>query len=168
MKEFTKKELVFFKICDSVLYHEVTKGHLKWSLSDVSKEANVTRSLIYYYLGKEKEVILHEAILFMLDLFFNTSGENKLGIRERMKNVLIQMREMPHLFMYYISERTKDTEYGNLIRETEQKLIIYLQKELNLREIDVMRLLMLNLGAVSFQLDPSMVDDIYSIVPSEK
>jgi AcrR family transcriptional regulator len=166
MKDFSKKELVFFKICDSVLYHEVTKGHLKWSLSDVSKEADVTRSLIYYYLGKEKDVILHEAILFMLDLFFNTSGENKLGVRERMKSVLTQMREMPHLYMYYISERTKDTKYGNMIRETEKNLLVYLQKELNLKEIDVMRLLMLNLGAVSFQLDPEMVDEIYSIVPS--
>ncbi|WP_127716838.1 TetR/AcrR family transcriptional regulator [Halobacteriovorax sp. HLS] len=166
MKDFSKKELVFFKICDSVLYHEVMKGHLKWSLSDVSKQADVTRSLIYYYLGKEKVDIVHESVLFMLDLFFNTSGENKLGVRDRMKNVLIHMKEMPHLYLYYISERSKDTKYGRLIQETEKNLIVYLQKELGLSEVDVMRLLMLNLGAVSFQLDPSRVDEIYSIVPA--
>ncbi|WP_372656086.1 TetR/AcrR family transcriptional regulator [Halobacteriovorax sp.] len=167
MKEFSKKELVFFKICDSVLYHEVTKGHLKWSLSDVSKEADVTRSLIYYYLGKEKEIILHEAVLFMLELFFNASGENKLGVRNRMKKVLSQLKEMPHIHMYYISERSKDTKYGKLIRETEENVIVYLQKELSLKKVDVMRLMMLNLGAVSLQLDPCEVDEIYAVVPAD-
>ncbi len=167
MKDFSKKELVFFKICDSVLYHEVTKGHLKWSLSDISKQADVTRSLIYYYLGKEKEIILHESVLFMLELFFNVSGENKLGVRNRMKKVLTQLKEIPHIHMYYISERTKDSKYGKLIRETEESITIYLQKELGLKKVDVMRLLMLNLGAVAMQLSPEEVDEIYAIVPAD-
>jgi AcrR family transcriptional regulator len=166
MKDFNKKELVFYKICDSVLYFEVVKGHLNWSLSDISKQADVTRSLIYYYLGKEKDAILHEVVLFMLELFFNSSGENKLGVRERMRNVLVQLKEMPHIYIYYISERIKDTEYGKTIRDAEEKLLKYTQEELNLSEVDALRLIMLNLGAAALQLNPDLVEDVYSIVPA--
>lgn len=166
MKDFNKKELVFYKICDSVLYFEVVKGHLNWSLSDISKQADVTRSLIYYYLGKEKDAILNEVVNFMLELFFNSSGENKLGVRERMRHVLTQVREMPHIYIYYISERIKDTQYGKAIRAAEDHLLIYTQKELGLSEVDARRLILLNFGAASLQLDPELVEDIYAIVPA--
>ncbi|TNF29269.1 MAG: TetR family transcriptional regulator, partial [Deltaproteobacteria bacterium] len=46
----------------------MAKGHLEWRLSDIAKDADVTRSLIYYYFGKEKDLILEEAFRYMIDL----------------------------------------------------------------------------------------------------
>ena len=82
-----------------MLLHELIKGHLKWSLSDISKHSGVTRSLIYYYMGKEKEQILEEAIRFMLELFFNTNLEKGIGVDARMELILTQVRQMPHIFL---------------------------------------------------------------------
>lgn len=57
MTDQNSKEEVYFKICNAVLKLEVVKGNLAQKISDISKESGVTRSLIYYYFGKEKEVI---------------------------------------------------------------------------------------------------------------
>lgn len=154
MMELSKKEQVYFKICDSVLLHELIKGHLKWSLSDISKHSGITRSLIYYYMGKEKEQILQEAIRFMLELFFNTNMDKRLGVEGRMELVLTQVRQMPHIFLYYASERIKSTDYGVMIREREEALFSYMEKELQVGREKVLRLFLMELGACAFQLAP--------------
>lgn len=159
MIELSKKEQVYFKICDSVLYYELIKGHMKWSLSDISKHSGVTRSLIYYYMGKEKEQILQEAVLFMLELFFNSNHDRKMGVEERMHMILTKVKEMPHVFLFYVSERIKDSEYGEIIRKAEQELLVYLERELKLDKTEVMKLFLMELGACAFQLNP---DDAYT------
>lgn len=159
----SKKEQVYFKICDSVLLHEVTKGHLKWSLSEISKHSGVTRSLIYYYMGKEKEEILRESILFMMEVFFNTNLEKGMGIVKRMELILTQIRLMPHVFIYYASERLKDSHYGNMLREREEALFVYMQKDLNLPHEQVMRIFFMEIGACAFQLDPSKASEFFKI-----
>lgn len=163
MKDLSKKEKVYFQICDSVLYMETVKPHLKWSLSDVSKHSGVTRSLIYYYLGKEKDQILREAVLFMLELFFNISGERKLGIQDRMTMILETTKEMPHIFLFYVSERIKDTEYGQTIREAESKLISYLEEQLQLSNEEALKLFMLEIGACAFGLDPKFAPKFFQL-----
>lgn len=152
--ELSKKEQVYFKICDSVLLHELIKGHLKWSLSDISKHSGITRSLIYYYMGKEKEQILQEAIRFMLELFFNTNIDKRLGVEGRMELVLTQIRQMPHIFLYYVSERIKNSDYGMMIREREEALFSYMEKELQVSREKVLKLFLMELGACAFQMEP--------------
>ena len=44
------KEKVYFAVCSAILKLEIEKGHLKWSITDISKVSEITRSLIYYYL----------------------------------------------------------------------------------------------------------------------
>ena len=163
MIDLSKKEQVYFKICDSVLLHELIKGHLKWSLSEISKHSGVTRSLIYYYMGKEKEQILQEAIRFMLELFFNTNLDKGLGIEGRMELILVKIREMPHIFLYYVSERIKKTHYGAMIREREEALFIYMENDLKISRESVLKLFFLEVGAVAFQLEPSLAKDFFKI-----
>lgn len=152
--ELSKKEQVYFKICDSVLLHELIKGHLKWSLSDISKHSGITRSLIYYYMGKEKEQILQEAIRFMLELFFNTNMDKRMGVEGRMELVLTQIRQMPHIFLYYVSERIKTSDYGMMIREREEALFIHMEKELQISRDKVLKLFLMELGACAYQMEP--------------
>lgn len=163
MLELSKKEQVYFKICDSVLFYELFKGHLNWSLSDISKHSGVTRSLIYYYMGKEKEQILQEAVRFMLELFFNTNHEKSLGVEERMVMVLTQTRQMPHIFLYYSSERIKDSEYGKIIREAEEGLFAYMEKELHVDRKTVLKLFLMELGACAFQLEPEKAYEFFKL-----
>lgn len=163
MMELSKKEQVYFKICDSVLYFELIKGHMKWSLSDISKHSGVTRSLIYYYMGKEKEQILQEAVLFMIELFFNSNQERKLGVSDRMQMVLSKVREMPHVFLFYASERIKDSEYGKIIRKAEIDLLDYMEKELRLERAQVLKLFLMELGACAFQLDPTEAPNFFRV-----
>lgn len=163
MLELSKKEQVYFKICDSVLFYELFKGHLNWSLSDISKHSGVTRSLIYYYMGKEKEQILQEAVRFMLELFFNTNQEKSLGVEERMVMVLTQTRQMPHIFLYYSSERIKDSEYGKIIRDAEEVLFTYMEKELHVDRKTVLKLFLMELGACAFQLEPEAARDFFKL-----
>lgn len=146
------KEKVFFKICNAVLKLEVSKGHLGWKISDVSKEADVTRSLVYYYLGKEKEIILKEAWSHMLDLIFSLSQENPLGIRERMKELKNQINSMPYLFVLFFLEKNADSEIGELIRVGEKKLLERLYRMYSeVPKEEVFRFYLLELGALAYR-----------------
>ena len=114
-----EKEEVHFKICNSVLKLEVNKGHLKWTISEISKDSGVTRSLIYYYFGKEKQTLLEEAYRYMVQIFFNTNDDRALGLPARMHTVLSNIHDMPYAFVLFFLERKKDTEIGNLIKKAE-------------------------------------------------
>ena len=156
-----KKEEVFFDICNAVLKLEVQKGHLLWKISDVSRTSGVTRSLIYYYFGKEKEVILAEAWKFMLQLFFDNpvDGESR-GIENRMSNILTYVKKMPYLFILFYLERGKDTEFGREIAEAEERLFNKLRKEFpDFDENNIKKIYMLELGSIVFGLDPSEVSN---------
>ena len=159
--ELSKKEQVYFNICDSVLFHELIKGHLNWSLSDISKHSGVTRSLIYYYMDKDKEKILQEAVRFMLDLFFNTNMDRILGVEGRMELILTQVRLMPHIFLYYANERIKNTYYGVMIREREEDLFSYLIQEMQMSRDQVLKLFLLELGACAYQLEPEQAKTFF-------
>src|ERR1700745_3649674 len=49
IKIMTNKDKHYWNILDAVFRLEVTKGHLRWKISDVSRLAGVQRTLVYYY-----------------------------------------------------------------------------------------------------------------------
>jgi AcrR family transcriptional regulator len=159
-----RNEETHHKILNAVTKLEVSKGHLKWKISDIAREADVTRSLIYYYLGKEKEVILEEAVKYMLDLIFNLFQDEPLRVKYRMKIALEQLREMPYLLVIYYLNRGQDNKIGGIIRDREQKLFgllksLYPQASYS----EIMKLYLLELGVVVYQDVPE--DFIDSIFP---
>lgn len=77
------KEEVYFLVCNAILKLEVSKGHLKWTISEVSRISKITRSLIYYYFGKEKKVIFTESFRHILNLFFSIDVHRQLGIEKK-------------------------------------------------------------------------------------
>ena len=160
MTEEKKSQEVHFKILNAVTKLEVSKGHLQWKIADVAREADVTRSLIYYYLGKDKEVILHEAVKFMLETIFNLFGDEPLRVKYRMKVALDQLNQMPYLVMIYYLNRTKDNEIGKIIREGEQDLFKLLKSIYpQMSDKDVHKLFLLELGVVLFQDVPEEIMD---------
>ena len=85
------KDENYLKILDAVVRLEVVKGHLRWKMSDLSRMSGVQRTLVYYYFGKSKEVILKEALKTIGDEFFGLSAERLTMWREgRMKESILR------------------------------------------------------------------------------
>jgi AcrR family transcriptional regulator len=147
------KDEVYFKICNAVLKLEVNKGHLKWTLSDVSKESEVTRSLIYYYFGKEKKVILEEAYRYMLEVLYNNRPESEhLGIKERMRLVLRALKEMPYCFVLFFLEKDRDTSIGEIIRKHEKLLFQRLKQDFpQMSDREILGIYLMELGAIAYK-----------------
>jgi len=162
-QQLSGKEEVYYKICNSVLKLEVAKGHLKWTVSDVARDSEITRSLVYYYFGKEKISILEEATRFTLELIFNTEGKNKMGVKERIKATLKKINTMPYLFVFYFISKAENGKIAKLIREAESKLLNNLANDYpNYSKDEVLKIYLLELGSISYQLNHEKSDDIFS------
>ncbi|WP_413584424.1 TetR/AcrR family transcriptional regulator [Bdellovibrio sp. HCB274] len=156
------KEEIYFAVCNAILKMEVAKGHLQWTLSDISRESNVTRSLIYYYFGKEKEKVLEEAYKFVISQIFNIERAKTVGIRERLRDVLRDVQNMPYLFVLYYLEKNAGTQFGKMISQAEAMLLKAMQSEFpDLSETQILEIYLKELGAIAFQLPPERVDHLF-------
>lgn len=156
------KEDVYFAVCNSILKMEVEKGHLKWTLSEISRESGITRSLIYYYFGKEKQKALEEASKFILSQFFNIERTKTMGIRERLRQVLLDVKKMPYLFVFYFLEKNNGGEIGHMIKEAERLLMANMTKEFpTLSETQILEIYLKELGAIAFHLPLDQVDKLF-------
>nr|BFD59613.1 hypothetical protein CKG001_17200 [Bdellovibrio sp. CKG001]BFD62992.1 hypothetical protein BdHM001_16730 [Bdellovibrio sp. HM001] len=156
------KEEIYFAVCNAILKMEVAKGHLAWTLSDISRESNVTRSLIYYYFGKEKEVVLEEAYKFVISHVFNIERTKSVGIRDRLRAILRDVKNMPYLFVLYYLEKNAGTRFGKMIHEAEALLLKAMKNEFpDLQERQLLEVYLKELGAVAFQLPPEQVDNLF-------
>ncbi|MFV3409553.1 TetR/AcrR family transcriptional regulator [Bdellovibrio bacteriovorus] len=157
------KEEIYFAVCNAILKMEVAKGHLQWTLSDISRESNVTRSLIYYYFGKEKDKVLEEAYKFVISHIFNMERTKTVGIRERLRDVLRDVKNMPYLFVLYYLEKNAGTQFGKMINEAEALLMKAMKIEFpDLSEIQILEIYLKELGAIAFQLPPERVNDLFA------
>lgn len=120
------KEDVYKAVFNAAVELDIQKGHLQWTYTLLAKRSGISRTLIYYYFGKEKINILKEACLLF--------GEELAGIGdERMqawKNGRIDIglnktrtlfKDYPYLVPFYFLYRTKDNEIGEFIQRFESK-----------------------------------------------
>lgn len=157
------KDETYYKICNAVLRLQVEKGDLKWRVSDIAKYSGVTRSLIYYYFGKEKEVIYEEAVRFMLDFFLPSPDDVRVGIQARMMKIIGLLSEMPYMFVLYYLEKDQDSTVGELIREREEKVVQRIMKQLNVSRNEALRLYFMELGSVAYKkLNVEQCEEIFS------
>jgi len=158
-----KSQEVHFRILNAVTKLEVSKGHLGWKISDVAKEAEVTRSLVYYYLGKDKQVILSEAVKFMLEKVFNLFEDEPVRVQYRIKIALQEIKHMPYLLVLFILNRKKDNFVGEIIRAGEERLFSLLQKIYpTLKPNDILKIYLLDLGAAMYgDLSEAQVEEFF-------
>ncbi len=158
-----QKDETYFKICNAVLRLQIEKGHLKWKVSNIADYSGVTRSLIYYYFGKEKETIYEEAIRFMIDFFLPNIDDTSIGVKERMRDVIINAKEMPYLFMLFYLEKDRDTTIGGLIRDAEDKIVKRIADQYKLDKDEALKIYLIELGSVAYKrLNINDVDRIFS------
>lgn len=120
----------YWQILDSAVRLEVTKGHLRWTISDLSRNAGVGRTLIYYYFGKKKEAIIDVAMKVISDEIFGLSPERiLLWEAGDIKSSVLKSREIleraPHLREFFFYWRVRPSEIKDYFVNTEKR---YLQK----------------------------------------
>ncbi len=153
----------YFRICDVLLRLEVQKGHLKWSISQVSREAEVTRTLIYYYFGSTKESLLKEAFLYMLKAIYGDNTEN-LGFEERVKKVVSITKKNPYLFMLWFLNRGTDSMLGQMITDREAKLFDDLKERMpHANDLDIKKVYLMEVGAVALSLSEDEISTFFKI-----
>ncbi len=123
------KDEIYLQIVNSVLKLEVEKGHLRWSLSDLSRVAKVSRTLIYYYFGKSKEEILNVAIdLIGVELFGlnrNLRDSDFLSAVKKARQAFVQH---PYIPLFYLKWAGSDTHAGKRLHNLEEKYIASLKQ----------------------------------------
>ncbi|MCJ8276335.1 MAG: TetR/AcrR family transcriptional regulator [Bdellovibrionales bacterium] len=126
-KKPTKDE-TYFKVLNCAVELEIRKGHLKWTMTELSRKSDVTRSLIYYYFGRSKLEIIEAAITIIGEEFAGLSEKRmKLWEEGRLQESLIEARALhdkaPHLCTYYINFRNKENDVGDALRKNEAKFL---------------------------------------------
>lgn len=120
------KDSTWWAVLRAAIELDVTKGHLKWRLTDLSRKSGVSRSLIYYYFGRDRASILIEAIKLFGEFM---AGTDKLQMRlwdqRDYAEALFEARKIikrtPYLMVFYFLNRESDTEIGKMIRMFERK-----------------------------------------------
>jgi AcrR family transcriptional regulator len=120
------KDANFWKVLNAAMELDFRRGHLKWTVSELSRKSGITRSLIYYHFGRSKVTILEEAVRVI--------GEELIGLgEERMKQFqsgdwagsVIRAREIanqsPFLVQFYLLHRNRPTEIGTSILQLEER-----------------------------------------------
>lgn len=164
------KENVMFKICNAVLQLEIEKGHLCWKVSDIAKLADVTRSLIYYYFGKEKDTIFEEAYRFMINIILPEKNEAKSGIAERTKKAIRLFEKVPYIFIIYFMEKDKDdSPIGKIIRNAESRILErFKESNPHLSDKEILQAFTMQLGAIACKLPIEKVDLLFSAFDRNK
>jgi len=120
------KEEVYKAVLNAAIELDIQQGHLKWTYTILARRSKISRSLIYYYFGKEKINILKEACLLFGDEMAGNGEERMQAWKEgKISKGLIKSKELvkeyPYLLPFYFIYRTQENEIGELIRRFESE-----------------------------------------------
>lgn len=122
------KDDTFWKVLNVALELDFKKGHLKWTISELSRKSGITRSLIYYYFGQSKEGILNAAVKVI--------GEELVGLTpkrlemwksgqfiESMEQARAISAHAPFIGSFILTHRERDTAIAKGLRKVESDFI---------------------------------------------
>ncbi|MCB9025760.1 MAG: TetR/AcrR family transcriptional regulator [Bdellovibrionaceae bacterium] len=118
----------YWKILNAALELDVKKGHLKWTLSDLSRKSGITRSLIYYYFGRSKAKILNEAVkLIGSELAGLTSEREELwnmgDFVSSMNKARKTYENAPYLCLFFLEHLQGSSELSDELRKIEKEFL---------------------------------------------
>ncbi len=123
----------YYSILNATLKLEILKGHLKWTMADLSRASGIGRTLIYYYFGKSKKDILAEAVRGMSRNIWALDDDRKekftlADVRESILRAREFVSRAPYSTVFYFQWRPTATPVGDLLRETELAYFKKLEK----------------------------------------
>ena len=146
MDKSKSKEDYIENIMEAVIELEMTKGHLKWRMSDLSRLSGVTRSLLYYYFGKNKKNIFKESVNFYIGKFLDFRVDRAEKIRkgeivELISLARTRLRKNPYFLQFYAKHRLEETEVSALFQKAENQYFENLRETLPARWRSLARIL---------------------------
>lgn len=129
----TKKDDTYWVILNSAIELDFRKGHLKWTISELSRSSKITRTLIYYYFGRSKIEILQAAVNIIGEEFVGVSDHRlKLWMQGEYEKSLLEARQFyskaPFLCAFYLNNRNKDNAIGSALLDLEKQLMAKIKK----------------------------------------
>lgn len=107
------------KIISAIFRLEISKGHLKWSVAELSRKSGVSRSTIYLYLGESKSQILEAAVTAVCNEYYGLSPERmqlaKSDFLESARYTRRLSEQTPEFAVFYQVWRAKESVYRNLL-----------------------------------------------------
>jgi AcrR family transcriptional regulator len=125
-KKTDSKEEVYKAVLNAAIELDIQLGHLAWTYTQLAKRSKISRTLIYYYFGKDKINILKEACLLFGEELAGLSSERMDAWKEGRIDLGLQktrelFKDYPYLVPFYFLYRTLDNEIGELIRRYEEE-----------------------------------------------
>lgn len=119
------KKLKLKKVLNNILNLEVSKGHLKWKVSDLSRKTGMSRPLIYYHLGKTKKAILEKCLEIIAEEVYglNRSLPIKTGLHAFADELVATQKNIqavPALTIFYLRCRSGNSPLQKRFVEIEQ------------------------------------------------
>lgn len=156
------KEFYIERIMEAVIELEMTKGHLKWRMSDLARVSRVTRSLLYYYFGKDTREILHQAVTYYIMVFleFRVERMEKIKRGEVLDLIAVarkRLRKNPYFLQFYAKHRLEETDVSPLFRKAEKHYYENLKETLSPKWRSLARILWALIFGLAVQ--PSVSDD---------
>lgn len=121
------KKDIFWQVLNAAIALDIKRGSRKWSMTELSHDSKISRTLIYYYFGKSKENILLEAVHLFGQEFSGSTPERmdawKQGqIAETLYATQTIFKHSPLARVFYTLNRDEKTVIGETIRDYEKKL----------------------------------------------
>lgn len=119
-----KKDDIYWKVLNCALELEFKKGHLKWTMTELSRKSKITRSLIYYYFGRSKINIIEAAVKIIGTEFIGlTAKRETMWKKGEYEAGLLEARslsdKMPFLCAFFLNYRDRPNEIGEALKKTE-------------------------------------------------
>lgn len=111
-------------VLKSVLHLEVSKGHLRWKVSDLARTSKVSRPLIYYHFGNTKNDILVSSIKILAREYFglNESRAVMMKTGDALGSIMDTRNSLmkhPDVITFYFKWRTSRTKLQKYLIEIE-------------------------------------------------
>ena len=128
LDDLGKKELTFLQISTCVLQLEILKGHLKWKVTDLEKKSDISRSLIYRYLGNSKEEILKNSLQIFTFEFYGFGTRKEITFVDRIGLTREFLIRAPEVIQFYQKWRMSISWIQNEFISIEEKFQKNLKK----------------------------------------
>ena len=156
------KDEKYWRLLSGACSLDVQRGHLAWSLSELSRTASVTRSLIYHYFGGSKLDILLAAVdIIGQDIIGLSEDRLQLWSANRIADSILATRailqRVPELLTFYYLRRAADDVIGRRLRELERAQRQKIQQHLShLSEAEVEAIYAMLMG---LSIAPDITED---------
>jgi AcrR family transcriptional regulator len=111
---------------NTVFKFEVSRGHLKWKITDVARVSKLSRTLIYYYLGKTKKEIFKNCLERVADDFYGLSESRMELVRAGKYQTCVNMTQQmfqknPEFIIFYFRWRMTKSPIQESLIEIERR-----------------------------------------------